>query len=66
MKADIAGDTETRGPADPRADRLNHDHQGIGENERPSKPETKLRSGLAVGGNSAGIIVRGARDETGP
>ncbi len=61
----VAGDTAARHPSDPRADFLDGAHQRPAKEEGPAEVEAELRAGLGIGGDAAGIVVRGAGDESG-
>src|SRR5450830_245467 len=51
-------------PLDSGTDHLNADHQGVGEQNRPQHVESELCASLRIGGNSAGIVVSRACDES--
>ena len=65
MLAQIAGKTPPRGAANPGTYHLNRSHQRIGEQQRPGQGVAELRSGLRVGRDPAGIVIRGPGDQTG-
>ena len=64
MLTEVSGDTLSGDSSDTRADVLDDDHEGVGEQHRPGKLIARLRTGLRVGRDTAGIIVRGAGDQT--
>src|SRR3990167_2971328 len=59
------GDAAPPRCADPRADRLDRDEQGQGQDHRPGQRITELRADLAVGANTRWIVVSGAGDQAG-
>jgi hypothetical protein len=63
---DVFGQTLTRDPTDPSAQRLDGRHQRIGERYRPEHVEPELSAGLGVGGDAARVVVSHAGDQTGP
>ena len=65
MPLQITGDADTRDAPDVRGDFLNNHHERKAQNESPGEPIAELGADLAVGANSARIIVGGACDETG-
>jgi len=61
--AQIAGDPFPRRTADPGADLLDRRDQRVGEQHDPRDREAELGAGLAIGRDSAGVIVGRSRDE---
>src|SRR5262249_39835463 len=53
-------------PADSGADRLNHDHEGIGQQQGPCQPKTELCAGLRVSSDPTRVVVGGPRDQARP
>ena len=65
MAAQVARDPEARRPANACADRLNHYHQRIGQNQRPPKSKAELGACLTVGRDAAGVVIGRARYKAG-
>ncbi len=63
---EIPGETATGHAPDVRADELHRRHQRIGEDLRPQQTVAELRARLRIGGNSAGIVVSRAGDDSRP
>lgn len=61
----VLGDALAGDAADAGADRLDHRHQREAEQHGPGEAIAELGAHLAVGGDTAGIIVGGAGDEAG-
>src|SRR5438552_13265594 len=57
MTAEIAGDAAAGDAANPRGDGLDHGHQRKAEQHGPSKPVAELGADLAVGRDTAWIVV---------
>lgn len=66
MFADICGKPMTAYPPDPGADHLYAHHERVGEEYCPQHVEAKLRAGLRIGRNAAGVVVRRASDQSRP
>lgn len=64
--AQVRGDALIRSAPDAGTDLLDHGEHRKGEEHGPGKTETELRTGLAVGGNAAGIVVGGSGDQPRP
>ena len=62
---DVLRQSVARGPADPRREHLDADHQRPGQEQRPDQRIAELGAGLRVGGDAAGVVVGGAGDEPG-
>jgi hypothetical protein len=60
VAADVARNSDTCHPADPRTDFLDPRHQRIAEQHRPQHRESELRANLRVGRDAAGIVVGSA------
>jgi hypothetical protein len=56
----------SRDEADPRAHELDGGHEGKRDHRRPQEEIAVSRSRDGVGGDAAGVVVGGARDEAGP
>ncbi len=63
---EVAGDAPAGDTADAGADLLDGAHQGPAEQQGPAHLIAELGAGLAVGGDAAGIVVRGPGDQAGP
>jgi hypothetical protein len=63
MSAQVAGDALAGGPADPRPDFLDRNHQWIDQQHGPADAEAQLCDGLAVSADTGRIVVRSARNE---
>ena len=57
MTAEVLGDAVAGHAADPRADRLDHGHQRKAEQHGPGEAIAELGPDLAVGGDTAWIVV---------
>jgi hypothetical protein len=66
MPAEIAGDAMSRGAAEAGANLLDRHHQRISQQHGPADAETELRTGLAVGADARGIVVRRSGDQPWP
>ena len=66
MPAQIAGDAEAGDAADARADLLDRHHQRVAEHQRPGQAIAELGADLRIGGDAAGVIIRGAGDQARP
>ena len=64
MPPHVAGEAVTGDPADLCADKLDGAHQRIGQQQRPSHGVAELGAGLGIGGDAAGVVVRGTRDQS--
>lgn len=62
--AEVSGEAATRRSADASAYHLDRGHQRIGEQHRPGQRISELGSGLAVGGDPAGIVVGRTRNQS--
>ena len=65
MALQIAGDAGAGDTPDLGGDLLDDDHQREAEHEGPGEPVAELGADLAVGADSARIVVGGAGDEAG-
>ena len=66
VAAQVRGQAPAGGAADAGADRLDHDHERKGDEQRPAELEAEACAGLGVGGDAARVVVGGAGDEPGP
>src|SRR5205814_9485444 len=65
MPADVAGYAVAGDAADPRRNLLDRRHQWKGQQHGPADAVTELRTGLAVGADTRGIVVGRAGDQPG-
>lgn len=65
MALQVVGDAMPRDRANARTDQLGDDQQRVAEHHDPREAEAELRANLAVGTDTAGIIIRRAGDQSG-
>jgi hypothetical protein len=63
MPAHDSSQAHARHAADLRADKLDRPHERIGQQLRPARAVTVLRSCLGLSGDAGGIVIGGARDQ---
>jgi len=64
VAAKVSGYAAPGDPADFGGDLLNDGEQGKAQDECPGQPIAELGTDLAVGADSAGVIIRRAGDQT--